>query len=155
MWRNTLLQSVVCGLPLGLMMNSTGGRTASRGGGDIKARSTSRGAHDASHDDQGQAGARRAPASAVSLFPLGAKGQAQARGTDATSKGFHIGATIPRLAGRLDGGHRGSQDGVIASAFGNRRPPLVRIACTGCPPSNPAIVESLPTQYLVKGPRPL
>ena len=35
---------------------------------------TSRGAHDASHDDRDQAGARRAPAYAVSLFPLWCKG---------------------------------------------------------------------------------
>ena len=35
---------------------------------------TSRGAHDASHDDRDQAGARRAPAYAVSLFPLRCKG---------------------------------------------------------------------------------
>ena len=33
-------------------------------------RGTSRGAHDASHDDQGPAGARRAPACSESLFPL-------------------------------------------------------------------------------------
>ena len=37
-------------------------------------RGTSRGAHDASHDDQGQAGARRAPACAESLFPPWCKG---------------------------------------------------------------------------------
>ena len=37
-------------------------------------RGTSRGAHDASHDDQGQAGARRAPTGAESLFPLWCKG---------------------------------------------------------------------------------
>ena len=36
-------------------------------------RGTSRGAHDASHDDRSQAGARRAPAWAVSLFPLWCK----------------------------------------------------------------------------------
>ena len=35
---------------------------------------TQRGSHDASHDDQGQAGARRAPAYAGSLFPLWCKG---------------------------------------------------------------------------------
>ena len=35
---------------------------------------TSRGSHDASHDDRGQVGARRAPACAVSLFPLWCKG---------------------------------------------------------------------------------
>ena len=37
-------------------------------------RGTSRGAHDASHDDRDQVGARRAPACAVSLFPLRSKG---------------------------------------------------------------------------------
>ena len=35
---------------------------------------TSRGARDASHDDRGHVGARRAPACAVSLFPLWCKG---------------------------------------------------------------------------------
>ena len=35
---------------------------------------TSRGSRDARHDDQGQAGARRAPACAESLFPLWCKG---------------------------------------------------------------------------------
>ena len=39
-------------------------------GGEIKARQTSRGPRDVSHDDQDQAGARRAPARTVSLFPL-------------------------------------------------------------------------------------
>ena len=38
--------------------------------GEIKAGQTSRGSRDVSHDDQDQAGARRAPARAVSLFPL-------------------------------------------------------------------------------------
>ena len=37
-------------------------------------RGTSRGSHDASRTDRGQAGARRAPACAVSLFPLWCKG---------------------------------------------------------------------------------
>ena len=37
---------------------------------------------------------------------------------------------------RQDGGHHGAQDGVITRAFGRRRPPLVRIACTSCPLSN-------------------
>ena len=66
-------------------------------------------------------------------FLFGAKGQAQARSTEASSKGFHIGAMRPRPTEQKDGGHRGAQDGVIASAFGSRRPPLVRIACTSCP----------------------
>ena len=37
---------------------------------DIKAVQTSRGPHDVSHDARHQAGARRAPARAASLFPL-------------------------------------------------------------------------------------
>ena len=44
-------------------------------------RGTSRGARDASHDDQGhQAGARRAPAHAMSSFPLLGKGGKRRRG---------------------------------------------------------------------------
>ena len=39
-------------------------------GAEIKARQTSRGSHDVSHDDRDQAGTRRAPARAMSLFPL-------------------------------------------------------------------------------------
>ena len=46
-------------------------------------RGTSRGAHDASHDDQGQAGARRAPACAESLFPLWCKGGKRRQGYQA------------------------------------------------------------------------
>ena len=49
-------------------------QAGSRGGREIKARGTSRGACDASHDDQGQTGARRALACAVSLFLLWCKG---------------------------------------------------------------------------------
>ena len=41
---------------------------------------TSRGAHDASHDDRDQAGARRAPACAVSSFPLWCKRGKHGRG---------------------------------------------------------------------------
>ena len=43
-------------------------------GGEIKAMGTLRGPYDASHDYQGQAGARQASACAVSLFPLRCKG---------------------------------------------------------------------------------
>ena len=41
---------------------------------------TSRGAHDVSHDDRDQAGARRAPACAVSLFPFRCKGASTDQG---------------------------------------------------------------------------
>ena len=44
---------------------------------------TSRGARDASHEDQGQAGARRAPACAESLFPLWCKGGKRGKGYQA------------------------------------------------------------------------
>ena len=45
-------------------------QAGSRGGGEIKARGTSRGDHDASHDEQDHTGTRQAPACAVSSFPL-------------------------------------------------------------------------------------
>ena len=110
--------------------------------GDIYARGASRGAHDVSHDDQGQAGAsgRRVLVSSLVL-----KGQAQARSPEALGKGFHIGATRPRLAGRRDRGHRGAHNYITIKAFGRQRPPLVRITCTGCPLLKLAVVGSLPT----------
>src|SRR3954464_1548813 len=89
---------------------------------------TSRGAHDASHDDQGcQAGA--SPRS-VPLSSLVQRGQAQARGS---SKGIHFGATRPRPAPRQGGSHCGAQAGVITRAFGRRRPTLVRISVPDVP----------------------
>ena len=72
-------------------------------------RGTSRGAHDASHDDQGQAGASGRK---VLVSSLVLKEQAQATSPEASGKGFHIGATRPRPVGRQGGGHRGAQDGV-------------------------------------------
>ena len=82
-------------------------------------RGTSRGARDASHDDQGrQAGA--SPRS-VLLSSLVQRGQAQPRGTEASGKGCHFGATRPRPGGLRDGGHRGAQDGVITRALRRRR----------------------------------
>ena len=58
--------------------------------GDIKAGQTSRGSRDVSHDDQHQAGA-----SARSIFvsSLVLRRPAQARSTEASGKGCHIGAT--------------------------------------------------------------
>ena len=108
---------------------------------DIYARCSSRGSHDVSHDDQGQAGAsgRSVP---VSSFVLNR--QAQARSPEASGKGFHIGATRPRPAGREDEGHHGAHNSITTRAFGRRRPPFVRMACTSCPPSNLVVVGSLP-----------
>ena len=90
-------------------------------GGEIKARQTSRGSRDMSHDDQDQAGAS---ARSVLVSPLVLRKRAQARSTEVSSKGFHIGAPRPRPAGRQDGGHQGAQDGVITRAFCRRRPLL-------------------------------
>ena len=109
-------------------------------------RGTSRRARDVSHDDQGrQAGA--SPRN-VLLSPLVQRGQAQPRGTEASGKSCHFGATRPRPGGRQDGGYRGAQDGVNARTFGSgaqdginartfgrQRPYFVRIACTSYPPS--------------------
>ena len=108
-------------------------QAGSRGGGEIKARGTSRGARDASHDDQVQAGASL---HSILVSNLEQRGKAQARSTEASGKGFHIGATRPRPAGWQDGGHHGAQDSLSTSAFDRQRPPLVRIACTSCPLSN-------------------
>ena len=82
-------------------------------------RGTSRGAHDASHDDR----ARQAGASPRSVLPssLVQRGPAQPRSTQASGKGFHFGAMRPRPKGLLDGGHRGAQDGVITRALRRRR----------------------------------
>ena len=87
-------------------------------GGEIKARQTSRGSRDVSHDDRGQAGAS---ARSVLVSSLVLRRQAQARSTEASSKGFHINATRPRPAGRQDGGHHGAQGGVTTRAFCRRR----------------------------------
>ena len=116
-------------------------QAGSREGGEIKARGTSRGAHDASHDNQDQAGASQR---SVLVSSLVQRRQAQARSTEASSKGFHIGATRPRPAGRQDGGHHGAQNSVTTSAFRRRRPPLVMIACTSCPLSKWSLLVPFP-----------
>ena len=102
---------------------------------------TSRGARDASHDDRDQAGSGLR---SVLVSSLVQRGQAQAWSTEASGKGCHFGATRPRLAERQDGGHRGAQDGVIASAFGSRRPTLARITCTICSPSKCPLLAPFP-----------
>ena len=100
---------------------------------------TSRGADDASHDDQGcQTGA--SPRS-VLLSSLVQREQAQAR---ASSKGVHFGATRPRPAERHDGGHRGDQAGVTTRAFGSRGPTLVRISVLDVPLQNGQLLAPFP-----------
>ena len=101
--------------------------------GDIKVGQTSRRSRDVSHDDRHQAGAT---ARSVLVSSLVLRGQAQARSTEASGKGFHISATRPRPAGQQDGGHRGAQDGVITRALSQAKTSFVRIACPSCPLSN-------------------
>ena len=101
-------------------------------------RGTSGGAHDASHDDQGQAGAglRR-----VLVSSLVQREQAQAR---VSRKGNHFGATRPRPAERQDGGHRGAQAGVTTRAFSRRGPTLVRISVLDVPLQNGQLLAPFP-----------
>ena len=87
-------------------------------GGEIKARQTSRGSRDVSHDDRDQAGAS---ARSVLVSPFVLRKKAQAQSTEASSKGFHNGTTRPRPGRRQDGGHHGAQGGVTARAFCRRR----------------------------------
>ena len=102
-------------------------------------RGTSRGAHDASHDDQGrQAGA--SPRS-VLLSSLVQREQAQAR---ASSKGIHFGATRPRPAQRQGGSHCGAQASVTTRAFGRRGPTLVRISVLDVPLQNGQLLAPFP-----------
>ena len=91
---------------------------------------TSRGARDASHDDQDRAGAGLR---SVLVSPSVQRGQAQAK---ASGKGYRFGAIRPRPAERQDGGHRGAQDGVTVRVFGSRRPTLVRISVLDVPLQN-------------------
>ena len=100
---------------------------------------TSRGAHDASHDDQGrQSGA--SPRS-VLLPSLVQREQAQAR---ASSKGIHFGATRPRPVQQQDGGHRRAQVGVTTRAFDRRGPTLVRISVLDVPLQNGQLLAPFP-----------
>ena len=102
-------------------------------------RGTSRGAHDASHDDQGrQSGASLR---SVLLSYLVQREQAQAR---ASSKGIHFGATRPRLVQRQDEGHRGGQAGVTTRAFDRRGPTLVRISVPAVPLQNGQLLAPFP-----------
>ena len=92
-------------------------------------RGTSRGARDASHDDQG------CPSSLVQ------REQAQAR---ASSKGTRFGATRPRPVQRQGGSHCGAQASVTTRAFGRRGPTLVRISVPDVPLQNGQLLAPFP-----------
>ena len=109
--------------------------------GDIKARQTSRGSRDVSHDEWHQAGAS---ARIVLISSLVLRRPAQAKSTEASGKGCHIGAMRPRPGGRQGGGHHGAQDGVIVRAFGSRRPTLVEISVLDVPLQNGQLLAPFP-----------
>ena len=113
-------------------------------------RGTSRGARDASHDDQGcQVGA--SPRS-VLLSSLVQREQAQAR---ASRKGTHFGATRPRPAQRQGGSHCGAQAGVTTIAFDRRGPTLVRISVPDVPLQNGQLLVPFLLNIWGRGPGPL
>ena len=124
---------------------------------DIKARRTSRGSRDVSHDDRHQAGARRAPARAASLFPLWCKGGKRRRRL--LRPQTKVAISVQQDQDQEDRKMEVIVEPKTASppeALCRRRLPFVRITCTSCPPLNlPAIVGSLPTRYLGRGPGPL
>ena len=101
-------------------------------------RGTSRGARDTSHDDHGQAGTGLCR---VLVSPLVQREKAQAK---ASGKGYHFGATRPRLVGRQDGGYRGAQDGVIVRVFSRRGPTLVKISVLDVPLQNGQLLAPFP-----------
>ena len=77
-------------------------------------------------------------------FLFGAKGASVGAEYRGVKENYHLGATRPTPAERQDRGHRGAQDSVIASAFGSRRPTLVRITCTRCSPSKWPLLAPFP-----------
>ena len=92
---------------------------------------TWRGAHDASHDDQGRLPGASPRSVLLSSLVQGEKAQA-----GASSKGVHFGATRPRPVQRQDGGHRGAQVGVTTRSFARRGPTLVTISVLDVPLQN-------------------
>mgnify|MGYP005845095663 CR=1 FL=1 len=106
---------------------------------------TSPGARDASHDDRYQAGVRRAPAYAVSLFPLWCKGGKHRRGVPRHQAKVEI--LVQRDRDQRSGRMEVTVEPKAASSlviFGSRRPTLVRITCTGCSPSKWPLLAPFP-----------
>ena len=131
-------------------------QAGSQGGGEIKAGSTSRGAHDASHDDETrQAPGGRQPGQCP-CFPFGAKGAsagAEYRGITQRLPFWCNKTRTRRTARRRSSWSRRRRH---QQSLWKVKTTFFRIACTSCPPSNlPAIVGSLPAQDLGRGLGPL
>src|SRR3954470_23345949 len=116
---------------------------------EISRQGTSRGAHDASHDDQGcQAGAR--PHS-VLPFPLWCKGGKGRREDQAKAS-----ISVQRDQDQSNGGNELIVEPRAASPQGlwQAKTNFGQDKCTVCSPSNWPIVGALPAQYLASGPGP-
>ena len=127
----------------GRCKTSSGAATLGRltRGGEIKARKTSRGSSDVSHDDHRQAGAS---ACSVLVSSLVQRGQAQPWSTEASSKGFHIGATRPKTSRMARWRSPWSPRWRHHQRLLQAKTTFVRITCTSCLHSNLAVVGSLP-----------
>ena len=111
-------------------------------------RGTSRGARDASHDDQG-AGGRRPVQSPC--FPFGAKG-ASAGKSIKQRQPFRCNKTkISRAAERRSSWSPSQRH---RQGLWHARTNFSQDKCTRCSPSNWPIVGALPAQYLGRGPVP-
>ena len=105
-------------------------------------RGTSQGAHDASHDDEDQAGARRAPACAESLFPLWCKGGKRRQGYQANAT-----ISVQQDQDQQDGRTEVIVEPKPASSsgsFGRRGPTLVRISVLDVPLQNGQLLAPFP-----------
>ena len=111
---------------------------------------TSRGARDTSHDDRNQAGARRVPACAVSLFPLWCKGgkhmpRHQAKVTVSNK------TETSRTAGRRSSWSPGRRH---RQSLWQPKTNFSQDKCTRRSPSKWPIVGALPAHYLGRGTGP-
>ena len=105
-------------------------------------RGTSQGARDASHDNQGQVGARRALACAESLFPLWCKGGKRRQGYQAKAT-----ISVQQDQDQQDGRTEVIVEPNPASSsgsFGRRGPTLVRISVLDVPLQNGQLLAPFP-----------
>ena len=109
--------------------------------GDIKAGQTSRGSRDVSHDDRHQAGAS---ARSVPVSSLVLRRPAGARSTEASSKGFHIGATRTKTNRTARRRSPWSPRRRHHQSLSQAKTTFVRISCTSCPLSNRLLLAPFP-----------
>ena len=119
--------------------------------GVVQARCTLRGSHDVSHDDQGQAGAS---GSSVPVSPLVTRRQAHAWNPENQAR-FPYRCNKSKTAETVGQRSSRSPPWCHHQRLSQVKTSFVRISCTSCPPSNLAVVGSLPFLHLGRGPMPL